>query len=218
MYVTEMNKPAMTRLLPILMFACGLLTISGCQKSPYSPPASTPDVNVSFELTDETGNVVTAEAFGGKLRLVFFGFASCPHICPVTLQNIAIALNSLGTHAEDITVLFISVDPKRDTPEVLQQYTDAFHPSIIGFTGTYDQLSAVTSGFRAAFGYNAVSDDGQERPLSRDQYESLPPEVSYSPYHSSQIYVIGANNELLDIIGYGSKPSLIEEKLRAYLN
>lgn len=206
------------RQLTIFLIAIMIATAPGCQKTPQQLPVSVPELDTSFELTDESGNVVTSDTYSGRLHLVFFGFASCPHICPVTLQNVAIALNSLGPHAEDVTVLFISVDPKRDTPDVLKAYTDAFHPAIIGLTGTYDQLSAVSSGFRAAFGYSAVSDGGQERPLSREEYESLPPEASYSPYHSSQIYVIGANDELLDIIGFGSKPALIEEKLRAYFN
>jgi protein SCO1/2 len=162
--------------------------------------------------------VVTSDMYEGRLRLVFFGFASCPDICPITLQNIGMALNSLGALAEQVTVLFISVDPKRDTPEVLKDYTDAFHPSIIGLTGTYDQLLATTSGFRTTFGYNLTSDDGQERPISGEEYEALPPTASYFPYHSSQVYVIGANDELLDIIGYGSKPALIEEKLRSHIN
>lgn len=202
--------------LAILFVVIALATVYGCQKAPNQTP--TLDLDIAFELLDESGNVVTADMYSGRLRLVFFGFASCPDICPITLQNIGIALNSLGPLAKQVTVLFISVDPKRDTPEVLRQYTDVFHPSIIGLTGTYEQLSAVTSGFRTTFGYNLTSEDGHERPLSRDDYESLSATASYFPYHSSQVYLIGANDELLDIIGYGSKPPLIEGKLRAYVN
>ena len=191
---------------------------SGCQKTPEQVWVSAPELDISFELTDESGNVVTSDMYAGRLRLVFFGFASCPDICPITLQNIGMALNSLDELAEQVTVLFISVDPKRDTPDVLKEYTDAFHPSIIGLTGTYDQLLATTSGFRTTFGYNLTGDDGQERPLSKEEYESLAETAPYFPYHSSQVYLIGANDELLDIIGYGSKPPLIEEKLRAHIN
>jgi len=204
--------------LAILFIAISLTTVSGCQKTPDQVWVSAPELDISFKLTDESGTIVSSDKYSGSLRLVFFGFASCPDICPITLQNIGIALKSLGSLAEQITVLFISVDPKRDTPDVLEQYTDAFHASIIGLTGTYDQLSAVTAGFRTTFGYSVVSDDGQERPLSRDEYEALPESATYFPYHSSQVYLIGANDELLDIIGYGSKPSLIEEKLRAYID
>lgn len=135
-----------------------------------------------------------------------------------TLQNISIALNALGPLAEDVSVLFISVDPKRDTPEVLKTYTDAFHPPVVGLTGTYDQLSAVTSGFRTTFGYTLASDDGQDRPLNKAEHEALPETASYFPYHGSQVYLIGKNDELLDIIGYGSRPRVIAKKLRTYLD
>lgn len=202
--------------LAIFLLAMTLGGISACQKTPEQVWVSAPELDISFELTDESGNVVTSDSYGGRLRLVFFGFASCPDICPITLQNIGIALDSLGPLAEQITVLFISVDPKKDTPDVLKAYTEAFHPSIVGLTGTYEQLSTVTSGFRTTFGYTLSSDDGQNRPLSREEYELLLPEASYFPYHSSKVYLIGTNDELLDIIGYGSKPALIEEKLREY--
>jgi protein SCO1/2 len=200
----------------ILLFA--FMLACGCQKTPEQAWVGSAELDIAFELTDESGTVVTSDDYAGRLRLVFFGFASCPDICPVTLQNIGIALNALGPLAEKVTVLFISVDPKRDTPAVLKAYTDAFHPSVIGLTGTYEQLSAVTSGFRTTFGYTLASEDGQDRPLSKNEYESLAESASYFPYHSSQVYVIGRDDELLDIIGYGSKPALIEQKLHAHID
>jgi protein SCO1/2 len=202
----------------LLILAVAIGCLLGCQKEPEQVWVSAPELDISFELTDENGDIVTADNYSGKLRLVFFGFASCPDICPITLQNIGIALKSIGVEAEQMTVLFISVDPKRDTPEVLKQYTDAFHPSIIGLTGTYEQLLAVTSGFRTTFGYNLSDENGQERPLGKDEYEALPDTANYFPYHSSQVYLIGPKNELLDIIGYGSKPPEIEKKLRSHID
>ena len=204
----------MLRIIYLFILAVMLPAVMGCQQR--SSP--TMEIDASFELLDESGNSVSSDEYSDRLRLVFFGFASCPDICPVTLQNIGIALDSLGPLAEQVTVLFISVDPKRDTPEVLTQYTNAFHPAIIGLTGTYDQLSAVTSGFRTTFGHSMVSDDGQERPLSREEYEELSPSDSYFPYHSSRVYLIGTSDELLDLVGYGSTPSQIEDKLRSFIN
>lgn len=195
--------------------AAALGGIVGCQKAPQQ--AALPELDVSFELMDEHGNPVTSELYAGRLRLVFFGFASCPDICPATLQNVGIALNGLGPLADRVTVLFVSVDPKRDTPEVLRQYTDVFHPSIVGLTGSYEQLSAVTAGFRTMFGYTLASGDGPARPLSREEYESLSPGASYFPFHGSKLYVIAPDDALLDIIGYGSTPSQIEELLREHL-
>ena len=107
---------------------------------------------LSVTMVDETGQVATVDDYDGYTRLVFFGFASCPDICPITLSYIGTALNALGPLEPQVKVIFISVDPKRDTPEVIARYTDAFHPSIIGFTGDYDQVTAVTAGFRTSFG------------------------------------------------------------------
>lgn len=202
----------------ILFLAAAIACLSGCQKAPQQGWVSTPELDISFELTDESGSLVTSDMYSGRLRLVFFGFASCPDICPITLRNIGMSLKSMGPLAEQVTVLFISVDPKRDTPDVLKKYTDAFHPSIVGLTGTYEQLLAVTSSFRTTFGYTLASEDGENRPLGKDEYEALPESASYFPFHSSQVYLIGINDELLDIIGYGSKPTQIEEKLRTYLD
>ena len=193
------------------------VVLAACEQAPEQAPVSAADIDMSFELSDESGNNVTSNDFGGRLRLIFFGFTSCPDICPITLQNIATALKSLGDKAEQVTVLFISVDPKRDTPERLRQYTNAFHPLIIGLTGTLEQITAVTAGFRTSFGFSLTADDGIERPLSLDEYSALPVEATYFPYHSSQVYVIGTDDELLDIIGYGSKPAQIEATLRTLL-
>jgi protein SCO1/2 len=209
--------PLMNKL-TVLILAAALGSIAGCQKAPQQVWVGQAELDTSFELTDESGNTVSSDQFSGRLRLVFFGFASCPDICPITLQNVGLALNSLGPVADDVTVLFISIDPKRDTPEVLREYTDLFHPSIIGLTGTYDQLSAVTTGFRTTFGYTLSSGEGQDRPLTRDEYESISPDASYLPFHSSKVYVIGPDDDLLDIIGYGSTPPVIEEKLREHLD
>ena len=121
----------------LLLIFCALATAGVCQ-------ADT-DIDLSFELTDEMGSTVTADDFSGQLQLVFFGFTSCPDICPITLANISTALKSLGEQSQDVSVLFISIDPKRDTPERLRAYTEAFHPSIVGLTGSYQQIAAITS-------------------------------------------------------------------------
>ncbi len=200
------------RSLTIVLLAT-LLQFSACRQE----PAATSDIDLSFELVDESGNTVTEASYAGQLQLVFFGFTSCPDICPITLHNIAAALNSLGLPASNVGVLFISIDPNTDTPERLKVYTDAIHPSIIGLTGTYDQLLDVTAGFRTTFGFSRMA-DGQGSPLSREEYEALPPTEAYVPYHSSQVYLVGPDGALLDIIGYGSKPALIADNLSAHLN
>lgn len=193
------------RLTATILVALGA---TACSEGP-SPAAQ---IDTSFVLRDESGEVVSSTDFDGRIRLVFFGFASCPDICPITLNNIAAALRLLGPRAEDVAVLFISVDPKRDSPEVLARYTDSFHPSIVGLTGTYEQLLEVTQAYRTTFGHT-VSRDGAEHALNREAYEAAEPGDDYVPFHSSQVYLLGRDGELLDVIGYGSKPSDIAASL-----
>ncbi len=202
--------------LSVLVSACALIVLGGCQQEIAPPPVA--DFDPSFRLVDENGQTVTDEDFQDQLRLVFFGYTSCPDICPITLTNISAAMESLGEQAKDVSVLFISIDPKRDTPERLQAYTGAFHPSIIGLTGNYVQIERVTAGFRTTFGFTVRDGTGAEQPLNRIEYETIPAFADYTPFHSSQVYAIGPDDELLDIIGYGSKPDKIEDTLRKHLN
>jgi protein SCO1/2 len=176
------------------------------------------EINVNSEavLIDEAGQQVTLDSYAEYLRLVFFGYTSCPDICPLTMYQVGAALKSLGPDAERIRVLFISIDPRRDTPAVLDRYTNAFHPLIIGLSAGYATLMAVTETFRTTFGYTIAEGD-QERPVSRSEYESLPADAPYVPYHSSQIYMLDHAGRLLDIIGYGSSADEIAGRLRQYL-
>ena len=201
--------------LSILVSACALIVLGGCEHEAAPPPVA--DFDPSFRLVDVNGRAVTDEDFDSQLRLVFFGYTSCPDICPITLTSISAALESLGEQAKDVAVLFISIDPKRDTPERLRAYTGAFHPSITGLTGNWVQIQAVTAGFRTTFGFTVRDGTGAEQPLNRIEYETIPAFADYTPFHSSQVYVIGPDDELLDIIGYGSKPAQIEQTLRSHL-
>lgn len=181
------------------------------------PEDSSQVVNVlTLEMLDETGQVATLEDYADYTRLVFFGFTSCAHICPMTLSNVGMALDKLGPQAEEVRVIFISVDPKRDSPDVLARYTDNFHASIVGFTGTYDQIEAMTTGLRTTFGYSMKS-DGKGRPLTREEYLQIDPTASYVPTHSSQIYVLSESGDIADIIGFGTKAADMEVTLRSYL-
>ena len=201
--------------LSILVSACALIVLGGCEHE--AAPPSVAGFDPSFRLIDDNGRAVTDEDFDSQLRLVFFGYTSCPDICPITLTSISAALESLGEQAKDVAVLFISIDPKRDTPERLRAYTGAFHPSITGLTGNWVQIQAVTAGFRTTFGFTVRDGTGAEQPLNRIEYETIPAFADYTPFHSSQVYVIGPDDELLDIIGYGSKPAQIEQTLRSHL-
>lgn len=105
-------------------------------------------VHSEFSLTDHNGNRVTQADFQGRWQLVFFGFTYCPDVCPTTLAYMAEVLDRLGRESQRIAPLFISVDPTRDTPEVMAEYVQAFHPDLIGLTGTEAEIGAAAKAFR----------------------------------------------------------------------
>lgn len=104
-----------------------------------------------FSLTDHTGKAVTEADFKGRKTLVFFGFTSCPDICPSGLQVMAAALDKLGSKAKTLVPLFITVDPERDTAEKLALYVKSFHPSLVGLTGSEEQVKAAAKAYRVYF-------------------------------------------------------------------
>ncbi|WP_375263306.1 SCO family protein [Palleronia sp.] len=106
------------------------------------------DIRSEFTLTDHTGRAVTEADYAGNWQLVFFGFTHCPDICPTTLAYMASVLDDLGPGAEDVAPLFITVDPARDTVPVMAEYVAAFHPRLVGLTGTDAQVAEAAQNFR----------------------------------------------------------------------
>jgi protein SCO1 len=104
-----------------------------------------------FTLTDEDGRVVTDKDVLGKPSLVYFGYSFCPDVCPTDLARNAGAVDILGQMGHEVTPVFISVDPGRDTPEVLKQWTDALHPQMVGLTGSADQIAAAAKAYRTIY-------------------------------------------------------------------
>jgi protein SCO1/2 len=107
-----------------------------------------PVIESEFELVDQTGKTVRGEDLHGKWQLVFFGFTSCPDICPTTLANVTAALEELGPAAGKLQPLLITVDPERDTAPILEEYLTAFDPRILGLTGTPEQVGKALRSFR----------------------------------------------------------------------
>lgn len=103
-----------------------------------------------FRLQASDGRVVTERSFPGRTLLIYFGYASCQDVCPVTLSAVADALQTLGGRGDRIQPLFITIDPARDTPKVLQGYVAGFSPRLLGLTGTPDELRRVQRKYRIA--------------------------------------------------------------------
>ena len=103
-----------------------------------------PEPSYDFTLTSANGDVSLSD-YRGKIVLVYFGYTFCPDICPATLANVGQSLKKLGTKADDIQLIMISLDPERDSPEKLAEYVGHFHPSFVGVTGSPDELDKVAS-------------------------------------------------------------------------
>lgn len=105
-------------------------------------------VKSEFSLLDHNGRRVTQNDFAGRWQLVFFGFTYCPDVCPTTLASMGRVIDELGDDAAKVAVLFITVDPKRDTPNVLKDYVTAIHPKLVALTGTPDEIANAARSFR----------------------------------------------------------------------
>lgn len=125
-----------------------LYSIAERQNATYGKP----QVGGPFELTDaETGASVTDKTYHGKFMVIYFGFTNCPDVCPDELEKMSKAitmLDALPGVGEHIVPIFVSVDPKRDTPEVVKQYIKEFHPRFVGLTGTDEQVANVSKAYR----------------------------------------------------------------------
>lgn len=116
-----------------------------------------PEPSYDFTLTGANGDVSLSD-FRGKLVLIYFGYTFCPDICPATLANVGQALNQIGTKAEDVQLIMVSLDPERDTPEKLAEFVGHFHPSFIGITGTKEEIDTVASLYGIFYQVNQGSD------------------------------------------------------------
>jgi protein SCO1/2 len=140
-------------ILPLVVFLAGALALAAAAFITFSPPrqgaSGTASVGGPFSLTTVDGKTLTDKELRGAPFLVFFGFTHCPDICPTKLFEISEALRAAGSKGEKLRALFISVDPERDTPEVLKSYLGSFDPRIVGLTGDRAAIDATIKAYRA---------------------------------------------------------------------
>jgi len=154
----------------------------------------------NFTLQSADG-AVALQDFRGKVVLVYFGYTNCPDACPMTLANWARAFEQLSENERSrVQGMLVSVDPARDTPETLKEYTTYFHPNIIGVTGSEEELREIVSLYRSDF--DIKNEDDSEH---------------YSVAHMSFVYVIDPNGELRDLLAHESFPEEIVKSLRHVL-
>lgn len=143
--------------------------------------AGGPPVGGPFTLVDSNGRTVTDQDFRGKYLLVYFGYTYCPDVCPTTLNAVARAMDRLGKKADDLQPVFITVDPRRDTPAVMKQYTAAFTPRLLGLTGTAAQIAAAAKEYHVYYA----------------EHRTGPGPNDYSMDHSSILYLMGPDGRFI---------------------
>ncbi len=144
-------------------------------------PGTEAQIGGEFSLVDQSGKPVTGADFADKHKLIFFGFTHCPDVCPTTLSKMSKLLERLGSDSNQLYPIFITVDPERDTPERLRQYSKAFHSSIIYLTGSSKEVEAVLKAWKATRAKIASADDMGV----------------YSMNHSSALYLMAPDNTLV---------------------
>lgn len=157
-----------------------------------------------FELVDHHGGQVSHKDFAGRFMLIYFGYTHCPDICPTNLLTMAQALLQLGDRAKPVQPLFISVDPGRDTVDVLAKYVGFFHPDLIGLTGTEEQVSAAARAYKIH----------RSKVITANQ-ES---EDDYLVNHSSITYLMGPAGEFVTLFPHDTKPEFMAKTITKYLD
>jgi len=194
----------------VLAVALGLLLAAGVvvwqmskdeahrmQMREMAMKAPTGSIGGPFTLTDQDGKTIRDTSFHGKYMLVYFGYTYCPDLCPTGLEGIAHTLDQLGTDAKKVQVIFITVDPARDTPAKLKDYVASFHPGIIGLTGTAEQIADVARAYQVYYARGEDVEDGE-----------------YLMDHSTLIYVMDPNGKFVTTFPDDTDPTAMTDALK----
>ena len=157
--------------------------------------------DLDFFLSGPNGGVITASELHGKTVLIFFGFTSCPDVCPTTLTQLKMVVNSLGDLADKMQIVLVSVDPDRDTPQVMKEYTASFGPWLLGLTGSDEELTS----FRKAYGVYAAM-------------ESSDAKGSYNVMHSAAVFAFDKKGQARLLISDLSDNAAVVADLTQLIN
>lgn len=160
---------------------------------------SVADIGGPFVLASARGGVVDSKDLLGKPYAIFFGFTHCPEVCPTSLYEMTGLLQSFGDEAKDFRVFFVTVDPERDTAELMRDYVSNFDPRIDALVPTLEQLPKLAADFRVYYAKQPTSDGG------------------YTMDHTALIYLMDAHGKFAGTFAYGEARDMREEKLRKLL-
>jgi protein SCO1/2 len=192
-----------------LILGIGLLILDGAvfalamnrprvadEPQPKVVSSGTAAIGGPFALVTADGRTVTEQTYRGKWMLIYFGYTLCPDACPTALTNVSIAIQTLREEADDIQPLFVTIDPGRDTRQVLANYLQSFDPRIAGLTGSAEQIAAVVKAYRVYVAPQQSTGDG------------------YLVDHSSYVYLMDPNGTFVDVVEGAAPPDQMADWLR----
>lgn len=201
--ITNVAKMILATGLLTLLAACNPASDGGASAS-GGPPLAGANIGGPFTLTNQDGGKTSEEQFKGQYRIIYFGYSYCPDVCPVDLANIMLGLKQAEKDdpalIEKIQPIFISVDPGRDTPAVLKQYVSAFHPRLIGLTGSAEEIAAVAKKYLII--YDIRNDEGSSE---------------YLVDHSRQAYLFGPEGEPLALLPFDGTPQQVADEITRWV-
>ena len=183
-------------LLSVLIAALALTTLKPAQMG-----SGTALIGGPFTMMNDKGETVTEKTYAGKYKLLFFGFTNCGDVCPTELQVMAAAFTEMGALSDNITPIFVTVDPERDTTKVMAEYVKNFHPRLVGLTGTPEQIAAFAKIYHIY--YQKVPD-----PKNPADYEMD---------HSSILYLMGPDGKFIKHFPYTTDAKGLAEALKKVL-
>lgn len=163
--------------------------------------AGTVAIGGSFRLVDQNGNERNDAEFRGKLMMIYFGYAFCPDACPTALQAMTVALDRLGPASDQVTPIFITVDPERDTAAQLKLYAENFHPRLVALTGSAEQVAEAAKAYRV---YYAKQKDANTT-------------GGYLMDHTSIVYLMGRDGRYLTHFTHTTSPDAMASEIKKYL-
>ncbi len=186
--------------LPALSLGVGWWQVDGPGADDPAGTRPLPLTSMDFQLTDHQGNAVGPGSLADRASLVFFGFTFCPDVCPTTLSDISGWLDDLEQDAERLNVVFITVDPERDTVAAMAEYLGYFHPAIRGWTGTPDQIARTAQDFRVTYEKVATKNG------------------DYTMNHTSGVFLFDRAGQFVSTIDYHEPREFAVPKIRRALN
>ncbi len=181
-----------------------LVLLAACGEPKLPSPFKSSDVSANygqadFHLFDATGKPVSLSDFRGKVVALFFGYLHCPDVCPTTLADLARVMDMLGKDSEKVQVIFVTLDPERDSREQLAQYPPAFHPTFLGLSGDTQATAAAAKAFNIVYRKQATKSGG------------------YTLDHSAGTFLIAPTGKPVLLSTFGQRPELLAQDIRVLL-